>query len=111
MGDIREMVNPHDKITLLCTDIDAARLAVLFIGNGRYCIDNDEMPIFIFGGSEKWIEEKYSMPFDGFVKSISSERLIVALRSFRAPNGVSSTVDPVSFAHKLADRIEKSQIK
>lgn len=79
MADIREMANPHDKITLDCADIDAARLAVLVVGNGKYSIVGDEMPLFIVGGAEEWISKTYGVGIQEFYDSVSRERLAAVL--------------------------------
>lgn len=51
---ILEIANPSDKATIDCTNLLAAQLAVLIIGNGKYgIIDNageNGMPPFILGG-------------------------------------------------------------
>jgi hypothetical protein len=105
MSDIRKMVNPHDEITIDCTDIDAARIAVLVVGMGAYCIENDEMPLFVFGGAERWFSEKYGMDVNAFIVSVSRERVAAAMESMTLIGYQTSLSDPVSKAHRIAASI------
>lgn len=101
----REVTNPHDKITIDYSDPEAAQIAVLLVGGGAYGIA-DEMPIFILGGSEEWAQETYGKSLADFADTVSSERVIKALRSMQLEHVRSSMSDPVGKAHGYADAME-----
>jgi len=110
MPDIKELANPHDKITLDCEDIDAARIAVLLVGRGQYCIIGDEMPLFLFGGHEQWFQKTYGKSLDDLSDSVDPMRVAAVLKSFSLVHGGRSSVnDPVGYAHHMAAGIEKRQ--
>lgn len=107
----REVINPHDKMFIDYADRDAARLAVLFVGNGAYGIEGEDgLPLLLFGSAEKWFAERY--PGGGLqavIESVSRERLILALRSMRLQSERSSLYDPVGAAQELADRLATAE--
>jgi hypothetical protein len=106
MADIREVTNPHDKITIDCMDMDAARLAVLYVGDGWYGIDGEGgMPILAMGASETWAKETYKKSLQEWAESIEAERLATALESMQLVGERSSLSDPVKNAHEMAKQI------
>ena len=60
---IYEIINPSDPYTLYADDFKVAAASVLLLGQGAYSIENEkgdeEMPIFLSGGADEWIEEKF----------------------------------------------------
>jgi len=110
MSDIREISNPHDKVTIDYTDKDAARIAVLLLGSGRYGIRGEGgMPVFILGGSAEWIKSEYGMDIDAWFDSVPAKRIVAAFRTISNTGRVTSMSDIVSFAHKYADFIERNE--
>lgn len=108
-ADRREVTNPHDKITIDYTDKDAARAAVLWVGEGAYGIEGEDgMPLLIFGAAETWIRDQYDKTIAEFFDTVSKERLIVALKSMRLSHRRSSMSDPVGNAHRMAKALLKS---
>jgi len=108
MSDIREVTNPHDKVTIDYTDVAAARMAVIIVGEGAYGIDGENgMPIFLFGGGVAWIKENYGMTPDEWFDSISNDRIIKALASFSNVGRRTSLSDIVSYAHRRAEYLQK----
>ena len=61
---VYEIINPSDRCTLASANFANAACACLLIGDGAYGLNpvdgkGEEMPIFIFGGSQKWFAEKF----------------------------------------------------
>lgn len=110
MSDIREVINPHDKITIDCTDMDAARAAVLAVGMGKYGISDGGLPIFILGGGEEYFQKNYRKSVQEFFDSVSLERLATALESMQMTDGLEPTslLQPVAIAHGMASQIRKN---
>jgi hypothetical protein len=104
-----EVINPHDKITIDCTNIPAAQLAVIYVGRGGYGIDDGDgkniLPILLFGGHEKWAQENYGMSFEEWQDTVRPEDMATALESMRLEHERSSSSDPVGNAHEMARRI------
>jgi hypothetical protein len=108
MSDRREITNPHDKMTIDCTDMDAARVAVIVLGNGAYGISGDDgLPILLFGGAEHWAQETYGKSIQQFLDSVEPENLAAVLETIQLESGRSSINDSVGTAHKWAANIRK----
>lgn len=110
MEDRREIINPHDKMTIDFSDQEAAILAVFAVGNGRYGIvdktGEDGMPLFVFGGFRPWYADRFGASADDQFDNITG-RVIIALRSWRLEGERSSMSDPTSLARKIADQLER----
>ena len=57
-----EIINPSDPYTIEHTDFLALAAACVLLGNGQYGLapvghDGERVPIFIFGGFDKWWHE------------------------------------------------------
>lgn len=104
----RNVINPHDAITISYEDIDAARIALLVVGNGAYCIEGDDMPILRFGGGEEWCQKTYGKTMSEWFDTVSRERICTALESMALVGKRSSTTDPVGHAHELAESMRKT---
>lgn len=105
--ETRKVINPHDEITIGYDDVDAARIALLIVGAGAYCIEGDDMPLFVFGGSEEWVQKTYNMPMGDWLGTVSKERICAALESMAIVGYRSSMSDPVGNAHKVAARMRE----
>ncbi len=98
----REVINPHDAIFIAYTDPEAARMAVLIVGNGAYGIEGDDgLPLLLFGASE-WVADTYGLTVQQWFDRMDRERLATALESMRLKGERSSLSDPVGVAHRLA---------
>ncbi|MFI2810174.1 hypothetical protein [Microbulbifer sp. JSM ZJ756] len=109
----REISNPSDKATIDCSDREAACLAVLILGQGKYGIIDDEgdqgMPIFVFGGVEEWIEDTFGKSIEQFQESVSHARLAAALESVQLEGVRSSMNDFTGRAHQYAAQLREAQ--
>ena len=79
--EMHEVTNPHDKIEIDCADLDAARLAVLIVGQGWYGIADNLLPLLVMGDPDQWALSVYGKTISQFSDSISAERLAAALNS------------------------------
>jgi hypothetical protein len=108
--DIREVTNPSDKITIDCTDMDAARVAVLLVGKGMYGIaGKDGLPLFVMFSVDYWIEKTYNMDTKTWFNSISFERIATALASMTLVGERTSMNDIVDLAHQMAARLRGNE--
>jgi len=102
-----EISNPSDKATIDCTNMLAARLAVLILANGNYGIIDDEgdngMPIFLFGGHDEWFKEKHGMTVSEALDAVPNSDIADALASVALAGERSSLNDFTARAHKMAD--------
>ena len=104
--NLRQVTNPSDKITIDYTDKDAARMAVIIIGRGKYGISGDDgLPVFLFGGHEEWAQQEYQCTFDKFVDSVPKDRIATALESLKNVHNRTSLNDIVGRAHAYAEAI------
>lgn len=109
--DIREITNPHDLVTIDCTHIDAARLAVLIMGQGLYGLKDGKdpagnilpgMPLFINDGdADKWVKDTYNMELREWMDSVDLVQLCEALNSVTQVTK-SSRINIAHFAHITA---------
>jgi len=107
MSDIREIINPSDKITINCDDLDAARLAVVALGQGWYCVKNDDMPILALCDENEWANKTYNKTFQEWADSISAARMATALESIANIGERTSMNDIVGTAKKAAKRLRE----
>ena len=80
-----EIVNPSDTITFSAPDFITAALVTLLLGGGAYSAkpENDQaesVPMFFFGGFDKWWEERFSEPAN-YAADRHAATVIPALRS------------------------------
>lgn len=99
----KDVINPHDKITIDCTNEKAAQLAVLIVGRGAYGIDDGVLPVFLFGGGDEWCQKKYQMTLDELLDSTPILEIVEALESMELEGERSSTSDPVETAKYYAE--------
>ena len=104
-----EISNPSDKATIDCTNVLAARLAVLLLANGKYGIVDDDgengMPIFLFGGHDEFFQEKHGMTVSEALDTVPNKEIAEALASVRLEHERSSMNDFTARAHKMADQL------
>lgn len=66
-----EIINPSDPYTMECERFDVASAAILFLGEGRYAgrcgDDTKSVPLFFFGGAEKWFKETHGVELGEFL--------------------------------------------
>ncbi len=107
MDNRKELINLHDKITLDCSNVPAAQMAVLILGNGAYGIEDDVLPLLLFGTAEKWCQEKYGKSLDEWMDTIDLADVAIVFESFQLEHERSSVSDPVGRAHEYAVAIRK----
>lgn len=98
---ILEIINPSDKYTIESEDWDVACVTGLILGKGQYGlreIDGDhEMPLFLFGGLEEWVEEEFGKPLEDFMASVDKIEIANCL------NGI-LIGDRGDYMHGLGDK-------
>lgn len=106
----REIINPHDKITIDYSDQEAADCAVIVAGEGRYGIDGDDgLPLLLFGGHEEWCSKKHGCSIKELLERVGMHRLATALESMLVEGKRTSMSDPVGWAHKTAQQIREKE--
>jgi hypothetical protein len=80
-----ELVNPSDPVTFETPDFKVAALLTLYLGKGRFSAETQEegapnVPMFFFGGAEKWWQETFGETLDDSVSPLR-EPLAKALRT------------------------------
>ncbi len=73
-----EIVNPSDPYTIEAKTLDVAFVACVFLGSGRYAFAPLEegvkyIPMFMFGGSEKWCREHFSESLESVVDRVTTD--------------------------------------
>jgi hypothetical protein len=111
MSDIREIINPSDKITINCDDLDAARLAVVVLSQGWHCIKDDAMPVLALCDENEWAKQTYNKTLQEWADSISIERMASALESVANVGERTSMNDIVGTAQKAAKRLRERMKK
>jgi len=84
-GRLLEIVNPSDPYTISGDDEEAACLAALLLGSGKYGLADEQgeqvMPIFLLGGCKEWVREKYGKDVEEWASGFPRDRLAAALES------------------------------
>ena len=82
---IFEIVNPSDKYTIEAEKWDVACAAGLIIGRGQMALEeiggDHELPLFIFGGLEEWIEAEFDATLEEFMKTPDKLEIAACLNS------------------------------
>lgn len=81
-----EIINPSDAYTIKTDRWDLAVLATLFLGEGKYGLEEirgeRRMPPFIFGGVDEWLKEQFGAEsLNAFIESRMSEELCQVIDS------------------------------
>jgi hypothetical protein len=87
---IYELINPSDAYTFTAPSLEVAAVVTLIVGRGRYgarCVSGElqEVPMFLFGGSEAWVQETLNYKtLDSLVEKYMQEKqtLAASLESF-----------------------------
>ena len=107
----QELINPSDKITIDCTDFEAACIGVCLLGCGKYGIQGapgEDMPLFLFGGHDEWFTNTFGDLFEMRLNAMPRERIAVALESMRVEGERTSVNDICGVAQRLAKRLRAS---
>ena len=82
---IFEIINPSDKYTIETDSWKVAAKAGLLLGRGQYSLQEiggeHELPIFLFGGLEEWIQDEFDTDIDGLMASVDNLDLATCLDS------------------------------
>lgn len=58
-----EIINPSDKYTIECPDLEIAFIACVILGEGQYAFDpigdGERVPLFLFGPADQWCQEHF----------------------------------------------------
>lgn len=107
---ILEIANPRDKAIIDCTNLLAAQLAVLIIGNGKYGITDNTgengMPSFVLGGINEWPIEKHGMSLEQALDATPLSEIIKALQSVKLCGERTSINDFTTRAHEIAKTLK-----
>ena len=86
-----EIINPSDPYTLKAESLDVAAIAVILMGQGKYCLKEiggeREVPFFMFGGADKWFQDNFGKTVEECFDSVDKKQLIACLKSVALPNG------------------------
>lgn len=116
---IYDISNPSDPYTLKADDFATATAAVLLLGRGHYGLTSEdgtlEVPLFLLGGSEAWLEEQgFTIPglIDGHELEIAQVLDSVLIGTFGARREVESALakmSPEDGEKWLAERHERKR--
>lgn len=87
-----EIINPSDPYTIEHSDILALAAACVLLGRGQYGLqpighDGERVPMFMFGGFEKWWNEHSpTADFDAYFET-NKRAIAEAMESVAMPNG------------------------
>lgn len=77
---IFEIINPSDSYTMESDEWPVAVYAGLILGEGTYGLeglDNDNnLPVFLFGGYNEWIKEEFGSDFKPWVQEMFDNKKI-----------------------------------
>lgn len=109
-----ELINPSDKIYYEAPDKIHSALATSLLSNsfGGKCLEDSkhDSPIFLFGGSQQWIEQESGITLAEFIRK-NSESIYDTLKSFRYDGERTSMNRIVDFAHKYAQIIKEKWLE
>lgn len=81
-GAVYEILNPSDDVTIKAYDVVTAGVFVLLLSHGKYGLNdlegNEAVPMLMFGGHERWLEERGISDLDEWVKAHVLEVATVA---------------------------------
>lgn len=86
---VYEFNSPSDPYTFEAPDLDVAAVVTFLVGGGQAGatpVDGgDEVPIFLFGGSEAWVQTKFGRdlePWFAVTMATRKSEIIASLESF-----------------------------
>lgn len=111
---IYEFTNPSDPYTFEAPDLAIAAVVTFLMGGGQAGATpvggGDDVPIFLFGGSEAWVQSKFGRdlkPWFDITMATRKSEIIAALESFlhgedrdRSFWGVASREDRAAYNEK-----------
>ena len=107
-----EIINPSDE-AYIESSFEACCVATLLFSEGKYALrqvgGDLGMPVFLFGGAEKWIQDTFGKTLNELFDHIGIETIKEALLSVHLVRERSSLNDFTSYAHKLANRLKIKQ--
>lgn len=73
-----EIINPSDAYTMEAEEFRLTAAAVLLLGEGHWGLkgitdETEEVPVFLFGGHEPWLEAQGLSPIGDFVEEHAAE--------------------------------------
>lgn len=108
-----EIINPSDKCFLFGDNLLAVSVACLFLGEGRYALremgGDFEMPIFLFGGHDEWLQKEFGTTVESYLISGRDDDLAAALESFQYDGARSSMNNIGARAKSMAESIRAKQ--
>lgn len=73
-----KIINPSDDYTIACPDLEIAFVASVLLGGGNYSFSpqdgGEDVPIFMFGGADKWCEAKLDGTVEQVIETVARER-------------------------------------
>lgn len=103
---IYEIVNMSDGYTLEADDFLVAAAATMLLGRGYYGLrgNGEEMPIFLIGGAEEWVFERYGgmEEFQNFVKD-NTDAITSCLDTVAICLGEDRPIDMTDYRARLHD--------
>jgi hypothetical protein len=89
---IFEFINPSDPYHFEAPDLEIAAMVTFILGEGKgaaHQVECDEekrleVPIFLFGGLDKWVQDKFGKSVEDFITYVKKDRqqeLITSLES------------------------------
>lgn len=84
-----EFINPSDPYTFEAPDLEVAAVVTFLVGGGRCGADSldgsDNVPIFLFGGSEAWVQQTFGRDLKPWFEQTMGQRrseICASLESF-----------------------------
>lgn len=74
-----EIINPSDPYTMTADDLQIAAAVVCLLGEGKYAAKptagaGSEVPMFLFGGHDKWFAQMFGMNFEATIDHVMTHR-------------------------------------
>lgn len=112
------LINPSDPYTFEAEDFETAALVVFSLSTAYAAEPKDggeEVPIFLFGGAEKWFTETFSKTFEeaisdpGTVEKLAQALASMMLGDFKDRARYNAALEAITDPEKKAAFIEKWQ--
>lgn len=74
-----EIINMSDPYTIECPSLEVAAVACFALGRGAFgfeCKDDEtkSVPIFLLGGAEQWVREKFDCAIEDLVNLVTNDK-------------------------------------
>lgn len=109
-----ELINPSDKIFFYAPSLLIASLSVFLLSTkygAKSQESDDEVPIFIFGGAEQWLKDKFEISDIKKTFEENFNQIIDCLNTFKVDGRRSSINDICKYAKELADVLRTKEVK